>query len=103
MFRMRWCANNCIFRFIYRHLPVVIFVVVLLLSANQVVHFSKNKSSPTCYKIVSPFANPKFLVNNATVLQSNNNNGTENDSILPNIDWSHGRFDDRRMVRILDL
>lgn len=108
---MRWCVNNCICRFLYRHLPAVVLVVVLLLSANQVIHFAKDKSSPICYKIVSPFASKPggvgvtrssggsgagFTLNR---IRGGGDNETETDYILPNVEWTQARYDERRMVR----
>lgn len=99
---MRWCVNNCICRFLYRHLPAVVLVSILIISANQVINFARDKSSPVCYKIVSPFAPKPGAVatksssSSAVVLAGGGEN--ETDSILPNVEWTRARLDERRMV-----
>lgn len=96
---MRWCVNNCICVFVFRHLPSIVLVVVFLLSVNQVVQFAKEKGTPTCYRFAAPFPRlhqvPRSGDSSAGIKSSEDE---ESDSILPNIPWSQARFDDRRMV-----
>lgn len=61
---MRWCASNCLCRFLHRHVAALTVALLFIFCANQVLHYgfrNGNKGSPVCYQIVSPFAGSPAL------------------------------------------
>jgi hypothetical protein len=96
---MRWCTNNHICRFLCRHIQAVVLILILILCANKVINFSRDRNSPICYKIVSPFNNHNNNDNGVINLSFGSQaNETGKRPLLPDIPWSQARLDDRRMV-----